>query len=75
MLESLFNEPVGLRACNPTKKRLPHSCFPMKIAKFLRIIFFYIRVPAAASEVYHLLFQRSSEQKPVPLSAITTRFS
>ena len=37
MLESLFNKITGLRACNIFKKRLQNRCFPMSIAKLLRI--------------------------------------
>ena len=37
VLESFFNNVGGLQACNFIKKILQHWCFPMKIAKFLRI--------------------------------------
>ena len=40
VLESLFNKVAGPKACNFTKKRLQHRCFPVNIAKFLRRIFF-----------------------------------
>ena len=30
-----------LKACNFIKKRLQHSCFPVNIAKFFRMAFFY----------------------------------
>ena len=40
MLESLFNNIVGLKACNFIKKRLQHRCFPLNIAKFLKTAFF-----------------------------------
>ena len=36
VLESLFNNVSGLRACNFIKKRLEHRCFPVNFAKFLR---------------------------------------
>ena len=36
MLESLFNEAAGLKACDSIQKRLQHRCFPVKLAKFLR---------------------------------------
>ena len=39
MLESLFNKPAGLQACNVIKKRLHHTCFPVTFAKFLRTPF------------------------------------
>ena len=35
-LESLLNKVTGPQACNFTKKRLQHSCFPVNLAKFLR---------------------------------------
>ena len=34
--ESLFNKVACLKACNFTKKRLQHRCFPMNIVNFLR---------------------------------------
>ena len=37
VLESLFNKAGGLQVCNFIKKRLQHRCFPVIIAKFLRI--------------------------------------
>ena len=37
MLESLFNKAAGLQVCTFIKKILQHRCFPMIIAKFLRI--------------------------------------
>ena len=40
MLKSLLNEAAGLKVCNFIKKRLSHSCFPLNIAKFLRVAFF-----------------------------------
>ena len=40
MLESLFNKVANLKACSFIKKRLQHRCFPVNIAKFLRIAFF-----------------------------------
>ena len=61
MLEPLFNKAAGLKACNFVKKRLQHSCFPVNIAKFLRINFFYRTSLVAASttgisqELYELL--------------------
>ena len=38
VLESLFNNVAGLKACNFIKKRLQHRCFPVNIAKFLRTL-------------------------------------
>ena len=40
MLESLLNKVSGLRACNFTKKRLQHLCFPVNIVIFLRTLVF-----------------------------------
>ena len=37
MLESLFNKFAGLQAGNYITKRLQHGCFPVNIAKFLKI--------------------------------------
>ena len=36
MLESLFYKLPSLQACNVTKKRLLHKCFPVKFEKFWR---------------------------------------
>ena len=48
--ESIFNKVAGLKACNFIKKRLEHRCFPVTIAKFLKIAFLYITPLAATSE-------------------------
>ena len=37
VLESLFKRVAALKACNFIKTRLLHRCFPMNIAKFLRL--------------------------------------
>ena len=37
VLESLLNKAAGLQVCNFIKSRLQHRCFPVIIAKFLRI--------------------------------------
>ena len=74
MLESLFNKAADLKTCNPIKKRLRHRCFPMKFAKFLRTHFFIKEFQWLLLR-FNSCFQRSSEQKPVRLSAINTRFS
>ena len=39
LLDSLFNNVVGLQACNFIKNRLRHRRFPMNNAKFLRTLF------------------------------------
>ena len=36
VIESLFNKVADLQACNFTKKRLQHRCFPVKFVKFFR---------------------------------------
>ena len=37
VLESLFNKAAALQVCNFIKKRLQDRCFPVIIAKFLRV--------------------------------------
>ena len=37
VLESLFNKAAALQVCNFIKKRLQYRCFPVIIAKFLRV--------------------------------------
>ena len=39
-----------LKACNFTKKRLQHSCFPVKFAKFFKNTFFH-RTPLVGAFV------------------------
>ena len=48
MLEPLFKNVAGLKACN-IKKRLQHRHFPVTFAKFLRAPFFYRSTPVTAS--------------------------
>ena len=38
MLESVFNEVAGLKACNFVKKRLQHKYYLVKFGKFLRAL-------------------------------------
>ena len=38
MFESLFNKVAGLKTCNSIKKRHQRTCFPVKLAKFLRTL-------------------------------------
>ena len=64
MLESLFDRFVGLQ----------HKCFSLKFSKFLRSPFFKEQLQWLLLRL-NSCFQRSPEQKPVPLSAIDTRFS
>ena len=40
VLESLFKKVAALQACNFIKKRPQHRCFPVNIAKFLRLPIF-----------------------------------
>ena len=74
MLESLFNKAAGLKVCNSFKKRLQHSCLPVKLAKFLKTPFF-------KEEFWWLLLtfnsclHKNSGQKQVWPSVINTRFS
>ena len=74
MLESLFNKAAALKACNPIKKRFQHRCFPMKFEKFLRTPFFTKEFQWLLLR-FNSCFQRCSDQKPVRLSAINTRFN
>ena len=46
-LESLLDKVPILQECNFIKKRLQHSCFPVKFPKYLRTPFFY-RTPMVA---------------------------
>ena len=39
VLEPLFKNVAGLKACNFIKKRSQHRCFPISIAKFLMLLF------------------------------------
>ena len=73
MLESLLHKPAGLKICNSIKKRLQHSYFPVKLAKFLKTPFFREEFQWLLL-TFNSRFQRSWEQKPVWLSAINTRF-
>ena len=50
-VEPLFNKVVSLKACNFIKKRLQHSCFPVKCRKFFKNIFFYRTPLVAASDM------------------------
>ena len=73
MLEFLLNKAAGLNVCNSIKKRLQHSCFPVKLAKFLKTPFFTEECQWLLL-MFNSCFQRSLEQKPGWLSAINTRF-
>ena len=74
VLESLFNKAAGLNVSNSIKKRLQHRCFPVKFVKFLKTSFFTEKFQWLLL-TFNSCFQRSSDQKPVWLSAINTRFS
>ena len=39
MLEPLFKDVAGVKACNFIKKRLQHRCFLVNIVKFLKLLF------------------------------------
>ena len=49
MLESLFNKFAALKPCNFINKRLQHSCFPVKFAKFLSFNTFFNKIPPDVS--------------------------
>ena len=74
VLESISNKAAGLKVCNSIKKRLQHSCLPVKLAKFLKIPFFTEEFRWLLL-TFNSCFHRSSEQKQAWLSAINTRFS
>ena len=48
MLESLFNEVAGLKACNFIKKEIQHKFFSVNIAKVLRTPFYRTDLVAAS---------------------------
>ena len=62
MLASLFNKAAGLEPCNFIKKRLQHSCFPVKFERFLEHLF-YRTSPVAASYCINTVNQISFETK------------
>ena len=74
VLESISNKAAGLKVCNSIKKRLQHSCLPVKLAKFLKTPFFTEEFQWLFL-TFNSCFQRSSEQTPVLLSAANTRVS
>ena len=74
VLESIFNKAAGLKVCNSIKKRLQHSCLPVKLAKFLKTPFFTEEFRWLLL-TFNSCLHRSSGQKQVWLSAINTRFS
>ena len=73
-MESIFNKAAGLKVCNSIKKRLQHSCLPVKLAKFLKTPFFTEEFRWLLL-TFNSCLHRSSGQKQVWLSAINTRFS
>ena len=50
MTQSLFNKVADTKVCNFIKKRLQHSCFPIKFAKYQETLFLYKAPPVTASE-------------------------
>ena len=74
VLESISNKAAGLKVCNSIKKRLQHSCLPVKLAKFLKTPFFTEEFRWLLL-TFNSCLHRSSGQKQVWLSAINTRFS
>ena len=49
MLESQFNETTALQACIFIKKELQHRCFPVIIAKILKVTILKNICPMAAT--------------------------
>ena len=45
MLESIFNKAAGLKVCNSIKKKLQYSCLAVKLAAFLKTLFFAEEFP------------------------------
>ena len=61
VLESLFNNVVGLQDCNFIKKRFQHRYFPVNFAKFLRTPSFiehlwWLLLPLARGRFENLIF-------------------
>ena len=66
VLESLFHKVASLQACNVTKNRLLHRCFPVKFEKFWRtserlllcidyfIIYWFLQ--SSTVHVFHFFF-------------------
>ena len=74
VLDSISNKAAGLKVCNSIKKRLQHSCLPVKLAKFVKTPFFTEEFRWLLLTINSYL-HRSSGQKQVWLPAINTRFS
>ena len=51
VLQSLFNKVASLQACNFIKKRLQRKCFPVKLAKFQKHLFWR----SSANDCFYLL--------------------
>ena len=56
-MESLFNKAAALQACNVTKKRPQHRCFPVNIAKF-KNTYFEKHLRTAASDSSYILHRK-----------------
>ena len=64
LLESLFNKAAVLKVSNSIRKKLQHSCFPVRLEKFLKTPFYTMEFQWLLL-TFNLCFQRSSEQKLV----------
>ena len=74
LLESLFNKAAVLKVSNSIRKKLQHSCFPVRLEKFLKTPFYTMEFQWLLL-TFNLCFQRSSEEKPVWLPAKKPRVS
>ena len=50
VLESLFDKIVGLKVCNLTKIRVQRMCFPVKLAKCLKNMYFEEQLHSLGTE-------------------------
>ena len=65
---------IKLQTWRLFKERLQHRCFPVKLAKFLRISFLTDELQWLPL-TFNSYFQRTRKQKPVRLSLINIRYS
>ena len=67
MLESVFNEVKGLKACNFIKKRLLHRCFSAKFVKLFK-------KPSFTEHLWSLLFGfQETDTKPFSYQKTDTK--
>ena len=62
VLESLFNNIAGLKACNFIKKRLQHKVFSCKYCEIFKKIFFDRTSPVAVFVKHYLDTMRHSQE-------------